>query len=406
MRLPRLHASQRRVAAEAKRFNILACGRRWGKTTLGVDRAVGPALAGFPVGWFSPTYKMLLEAWREIARVLQPVTKRSNVSERRIELVTGGVVEMWSLTDPDAARGRRYKRVVIDEASVVRYLREAWQEVLRPALADYRGDAWFLGTPKGRNYFAELYDLGQDPLQEEYASWQLPTSANPFIPPTEVAAMQAGLPERIYQQEILAQFLADAGGVFRRVLEAATAVEQERAQAGRRYVAGVDWGKLEDFTAIIVLDDQGRMAALERFNRVDYAQQLGRLTALVERFWPSPIVAERNSMGEPLIEQLQRQGLPVQPFTTTAASKQMAIDALALALERGSISLLPDPVLIAELQAYEATRLSSGMLRYGAPPGMHDDCVMALALAWQALDVPQVSIVYDDSLRERVAIGY
>ena len=87
-------------------------------------------------------------------------------------------------------------------------------------------------------------------------------------------------------------------------------------------------------------------------------------------------------MGQPLIEQLQAAGLPVVPFTTTAASKQIAVDALALAFERGALRIIPDPTLIAELQAYEAERLPSGMLRYGAPSGMHDDTVMALMLAW------------------------
>ena len=87
-------------------------------------------------------------------------------------------------------------------------------------------------------------------------------------------------------------------------------------------------------------------------------------------------------MGQPLIEQLQAAGLPVVPFTTTAASKQLAVDALALAFERGSIRIIPDATLISELQAYEAERLPSGMLRYGAPSGIHDDTVMALMLAW------------------------
>ena len=91
-------------------------------------------------------------------------------------------------------------------------------------------------------------------------------------------------------------------------------------------------------------------------------------------------------MGEPLIEQMQREGLPVQPFTTTNASKQQAVDALALAFERGEIEILPDRTLIGELQAFEARRLPSGLLRYEAPQGMHDDTVIALALAWQGLD--------------------
>src|SRR4051794_28279455 len=106
--LPRPHEAQRRVIAVASRFNVVCCGRRFGKTTLGVDRILEPALSGKPVGWFAPTYKILIPAWREIVSLLAPITRRRSDQEHRIELVTGGVVEMWSLDDPDGARGRAY----------------------------------------------------------------------------------------------------------------------------------------------------------------------------------------------------------------------------------------------------------------------------------------------------------
>jgi hypothetical protein len=145
----------------------------------------------------------------------------------------------------------------------------------------------------------------------------------------------------------------------------------------------VDWGKHSDFTVICVVDlNECSLVAMDRFNQIDYTVQVGRLKALYETFLPSMIVAEINSMGDPLAEQLQREGLPVQPFLTTNASKAQAIDALALAFERQTLRILPDPVLIGELQAYEMERLPSGMLRYNAPEGMHDDTVMALALAY------------------------
>lgn len=86
-------------------------------------------------------------------------------------------------------------------------------------------------------------------------------------------------------------------------------------------------------------------------------------------------------MGQPLIEQLQRAGLPVVAFTTTAASKPILIDDLTLAFERRALRIIPDPVLINELQSYEGQRMATGM-RYGAPAGMHDDTVIALALAY------------------------
>jgi hypothetical protein len=96
-------------------------------------------------------------------------------------------------------------------------------------------------------------------------------------------------------------------------------------------------------------------------------------------------MAESNSMGEPIIEQLQRDGLPVRGFATTNATKAQIIEALALAFEQGAITILNDPTLIGELQAYEMARLPSGMVRYSAPEGMHDDGVMSLALAWSAV---------------------
>jgi hypothetical protein len=98
-------------------------------------------------------------------------------------------------------------------------------------------------------------------------------------------------------------------------------------------------------------------------------------------------------MGEPVIEQLIREGLPVQPFLTTNATKASAIDALTLAFERGELRILNDPVQIGELQAFEAERLPSGLTRYGAPEGMHDDTVMALALAWQSMNVPGANLL-------------
>jgi hypothetical protein len=366
----------------------VACGRRFGKSTLGEDLVIRPALEGYPVAWFSPTYKMLAEVWRDLRRILLDVTARSDQTQRRIELITGGVVELWSLDSPDVARGRKYKRVVIDEAAMIRELEEAWQAVIRPTLTDFIGDGWFLSTPKGRNFFWQAFQNGQDPLRDEWMSWQMPTIANPFIRPSEVEAARRDVPERTFAQEYLAEFLEDAGGVFRRVREACTAEPQERAIDGHQYVMGVDWARSFDFTVLSVVDITTKhQVAVDRFNQIDYRVQLDRLKALYERFQPSQIIAEQNSIGSPLIEQLAREGLPMQPFVTTNATKAAAIDALALAFERGEFRILPDATQTAELQAYESERLPSGLLRYSAPDGMHDDTVIALALAWQgALD--------------------
>lgn len=360
----------------------MACGRRFGKSTLIEDRLVGPALDGYPVAYFCPTYKMLQEVWRDVRRTLKPVAARVSEQQHRLELITGGVVDMWSLDSPDVARGRKYKRVAIDEAAMIRHLEEAWQAVIRPTLVDFAGDAWIGSTPKGRNFFWKMWMWGQDIGMGEWASWQLPTMANPYIEKGEVEGLRLTLPERTYRQEILAEFLEDGGEVFRRVAAAIRPDGIEIAPGPGTYVMGVDWGKSNDFTVLVVMDAAtGAVVELDRFNQIDWRVQRQRLTALARRWRTTTILAEANSIGGPNIEELQREGLPVQPFTTTNATKAQIIEGLALAFETSAISLPNDPVLVGELHAYEMERLPSGLARYQAPEGLHDDCVIALALA-------------------------
>jgi hypothetical protein len=342
---------------------------------------------------------MLTDSWRELRSLLYPVTQAANVQEHRIELLGGGVVEMWSLDAGDTVRGRAYGCVVVDEAALAPNLERSWQEAIRPTLTDLSGEAWFLSTPRGMNYFRALYDLGQDPERPDWASWQMPTAANPFISPAEIEAARQDMTEAAFGQEYLAEFISWEGAVFRYVREAATADPMAGPETGHEYAMGIDWGRSIDFTAMCVLDVTARaMVALDRSNRIDYTVQRDRLRALYERWRPAAIIAESNSIGQPVIEALWRDGLPVQPFTTTNASKAAAIEALALAFERSEIRILPDPVLIGELQAFRAEPLPSGLMRYSAPAGQHDDTVMALALAWQAVSGRQTesTLVYFD----------
>lgn len=213
--LPRPHEAQRAILASTARWRVTCAGRRFGKSTLAINRLVGPALEGFPVAYFSPTYGMLTEVWREFARVLRPVLRRTNAQEHRMELVTGGVLDMWSLDTPDVARGRKYRRIGIDEAAMVDHLLETFNLVIRPTLADYAGDADFYSTPRGFNDFHTLYQRGQG-ADPDWQSWHQPTSANPFIPASEIAAMRAEMTSLQFSQEVLADFVNLDGGLFRR----------------------------------------------------------------------------------------------------------------------------------------------------------------------------------------------
>jgi hypothetical protein len=211
--LYQLHPNQEKVRAEARRFNALNCGRRWGKTVLGVDLVAETAIDGEPAAWFAPSYKLLSEPWRELKLLLDPIIASKNETTKQLRLLTGGVVDCWSLDDPDAGRGRKYKRVVVDEAAMARALREAWPKSIRPTLTDLHGDAWFLSTPAGTDsYFRELHALADtDP---DWMAWTMPTVANPLIDPAEVEAARRNLSEAQFAQEYGAAFVDTSGAAW------------------------------------------------------------------------------------------------------------------------------------------------------------------------------------------------
>lgn len=386
--VPEFHPAQQQIVDEARRFNVLACGRRFGKSLLGVSLDIEPALEGYPVSWFSPTHKMLAEIWRDMSQILRPVISRTAVQEHRLELITGGIIDMWSLDAADSTRGRKYKRAIVDEAAMVPGFKDAWEAVIRPTLTDYEGDAWWLSTPRGMNYFKQGFDYGQDPLKPDWASWRFPTSANPYIPAGEIEKAREDLPELTFKQEYLAEFLQSEGAVFRNIEGNLTAIKTTPEEhKGHRVVQGVDWAQKEDFTVICTFCATCKQELeLDRFNKIEWAFQRGRLRAAYDRWRVTYVLAEENSIGSPNIEALQREGMIIAPFVTSSVSKPPLIQSVALALERNEAEWLNIPVATAELVAYES-KISAvtGRPSYGAPEGMHDDTVMARALAWQAV---------------------
>lgn len=318
--------------------------------------------------------------------------------DRMVAIFPQGELLFRSADKPDNLRSKTAYGIVLDEAPLTDGY--AWSEVLRPMLLDTNGWAWLTGTPNGRNWYWQLWQSMQSHV--DWAFFNAPTLGceitadglkrkphpleNPFVKFDEIENIYRTVSQRTFRQEILAEFVEDGGGVFRDVINATRATPQAQAQPGHAYVIGADWGRTNDATVFVVVDITTREACyIDRMEGTPYAMQLTRLRALWERFGQPPIIAELNSMGGPQVESAQQNGLPVQGLTTTNATKAQWIDALALAFEQGTISIIPDQTLVTELQAFESTRLPSGMVRYAAPDGLHDDTVIALALAWQGV---------------------
>jgi hypothetical protein len=332
------------------------------------------------VGYFAPTYKLMLPVWEQVRRTLRAPAATEYKAERRIDTTTGGRVEFWSLDNEDAGRSRGYDLIVVDEAGLVRNLETIWRENLIPALLDRRGRAVLAGTPKGRGDFWRIHQSAiEDP---RWATVRRSTSDNPRLDPADIALLRSAMTERAARQELDAEFLDDGGAVFRNVRSCVG----EIARSNEAAVIGVDWGRYEDATVFAALDPQTRCVVdVERLVDVDFAAQRQALVTFWQRNGGGAVIAEANSIGAPNIEDLQRAGLPVQAFTTTAATKPLLIDTLALALEQRTIVLPSLEWLLNELEMFSVDISASGRARYSAPEGCHDDGVIALALAvWGA----------------------
>lgn len=382
VKLHKLHPGQKAIAEHPARFRVVMCGRRFGKSALGIRLACDAALKGQPVGWFSPSYKLALEAWRELVARLGPIVERQSEQDKRLELKTGGVIEVWTLDSPDPARGRKYALAIIDEAGIAKDLLAVWQAAIRPTLVDLGGRALILGTPKGRRHgFVTLFNRGQAGEDVDWASFRASTLTNPYIPAEEVEAARNELPPEIFQQEFEGVPTDDGANPFG--LEAIRKCITEPSTR-KPVVYGLDLARSMDYTVVCGLDAWMQVCVLERW-QAPWAETKTRVAALVEKV---PVVADATGVGDAIVADLQLMGVDVTPHVFTQSSKLRLMQRLIACFQAGELKV-PDGWLVSELEAFEFTYTATGV-KYEAPKGYHDDGVMALGLSVYGWDRVQV----------------
>lgn len=380
---------QAEVLTAPQRFKVLCAGRRWGKTKVGAARAL--RVARQPrrtVWWVAPQYKHAKRAYEEVlaqlpntllAKPAPPIGGFDAGRAVRLEFKTGSKIEFYSAERPEGMLGGYSDMVVIDEAATMP--EHVWSQIIRPTLADRRGEALFISTPRGFNWFYRLWANGQDPLQPEYRSWRFPSFTNPTIPAEEWEGMRAELPLAVYEQEVLAEFISNAAAVFRKL---DNAVRPMHTPSGH-VVLGVDLAKHSDFSVIYGVRASDRLPCFhDRFNQVSWPAQRSRIhTAIdeVERQGASSvtIMLDSTGLGDVIYDDLTDEGLDTVPVKFTPQWKQMAVTLLSADLERGDAFLLEDQ--IDEFRAYSYTiSEATGRMKYEAQSG-HDDEVSAALLA-------------------------
>lgn len=329
----------------------------------------------------APTYWHTQKQWREFFTYCPAeLVVDINRSDKHVTLENDKHVWFKSADNPDSLRSEGIDVLWVDEGGQIK--EDAWTLGLRPALLDRKGKGIFTGTPKGKNWYFQLWTRGQDPQQTDYKSWTFPSQNNPYLDPKEIAEFARDMPEMAYKQEILAQFIEDIGSVFRGV-EKCVKGTLEAPIPNKAYVAGADLAKLQDFTVVCVLDNAGRLVAFDRFGELDWVFQRKRIVNLCQRY-NARLLIDSTGVGEPFYDSIKRDNVHVDGYKFTNASKKELVENLSIRIENQTVSFPEIPELINELKLFGYKMMPSGLIQYGAPEGYHDDCVIALALAtWQ-----------------------
>jgi hypothetical protein len=392
IRFPKPHVKQAEIAASKAKRVVVNAGRRAGKTTLAARISIKKMILEKRRVLLSSTTQNQADAFWEksklwLGELIDAGVVEKNEQRRMLTYkANGGCIRVKTAYDADTLRGDYADFLVLDECALL--APDAWDKVGAPMLLDNDGDAWFISTPRRRNWFHTLFQRAESDTTGRWAAFHFTSFDNPHLSKAALEEVASDLSAEAYRQEIMAEFLEGEGSVFRNIVEnlTANAHTDPSEHLDHRMVMGVDWAQKNDFTCLCVVCADCRCeVALERFNQIDWALQRGRLTALVEKWNVFYVQAEENSIGSPNIEALQIEGLPIYPFMTTAASKPPLIQSLALAFERRECQWLEHSAATAELHAFES-RIASNTHRvsYAAPEGLHDDTIIARALAWRA----------------------
>jgi hypothetical protein len=409
------HHGQQLVLSDEHRFMTLVCGRRWGKDHLAVIKILSHSLShvsprgGKIYAWLNPVYN---PQGKESFRVFKMFAESGGLIQKSIEtppmeirLINGDKVVFFSADQPDNLRGGQYDGVIINEAGLISDLEDLWAGPIAAMLLDRAGWAWLQGTPKGKGplhkfFLRGLPDKTDQGKPNPWKSFRFPTKTNPFIPPEELDRLKDELPEDIFQQEFLAEFLDSGGAVFRGLDKMRRNSENTKLlpQADMCRV-GIDLAKHTDFTVCIALDPASNVIGFDRFNNLDW----GIITTRIERFcsrFRGTVVLDASGVGDPIYDNLAAKGLAIRPVKFTNEKKTQMVQNLMLLIE-DEVMKIPWPDhshgqdnitdhIWQELEAYSYNITATGRIRYEAPKGFHDDCVTALFLAASEL-APQMA---------------
>jgi len=382
------HRWQREILGDfdegVRRFFLINWHRRARKTTLAINLLIREAATNpnSRFGYITSTYTAAKNiVWRDpnmLKKYLpDAVVKRKNETELYVEFTNGSILSIHGSDNPDSLRGVDFRGIVIDEWAFV--AENVWTEIIRPIIAQSI-DRWamFIFTPHGRNHAYNMWLKTKD--NPEWGHYTLNAEESLIIPETELAKIKAEIPAITYSQEFLCEFGEDASSVFKGV-DFCIGGKYEEKKPSYSYVTGVDLAKIEDYTVLTTMCRETRhVVSHRRFNNVEWSVQKETIIDEVNRY-NSMAVIDATGVGDPIFEDLKQAGVNAKPYKFTNPSKKELIDRLIVAIEQRLITFPNIITLIDELKSYAYEITAAHNVRYNAPAGLHDDCVISLALA-------------------------
>jgi len=372
------------------KYAMLLVGRQVGKTLLAENLLLKWALEhpNSTLMWVSPIYSQARKPFNDIINVLAgtPIIQSSNKSEYEIVLLNGSKLLFRSGEKADGLRGYTLDYLIIDEAAFIKD--EVWNTILKPTILVKGKKVLFTSTPKGKNYLYSLATRGLDPDQKQYLTINGSSYDNPFIDKTELEEARKSLPENIFRQEILGEFVDSGGEVFSDIENYCVLHNWQSRQNNLKYYAGIDVGRQDDYSVLTILNDAGEVVFIYRDRHKPWDTILSEIKKYLVQYNATAFM-EVNSIGDVLFEQLEKQYKNIHPFITTQTTKQDIIEDLIYELNKGELKLPSDelfPPLYNELRTFTyAYSPSTRKVSYRAISGAHDDTIISLALALHSL---------------------
>ncbi len=373
--LPRLTDYQREHLFHPARTVIIEASTKSGKTLGCIVWQGLQVLSDTQQGdhwWVAPVYAQAKIAYRRVKRMLPPEIFDSNDTDNRLTFINGARWWFKSAEKPDNLYGEDVRSIVQDEVS---RMREEADHALRTTLTATGGPRRLIGNVKGRRNWAwrmaRRAEAGAPDMHYARITAHDAIAAGLFSE-DELRAAERDLPEHIFRELYFAEASDDEGNPF-----GIKAIRACIGQLSREPVR--DWGgdlaKSVDWSVLIGLTETGAVAKILRFQK-----PWGETTRIFgETIGHDRAFIDSTGVGDPIVETLQKGAPNITGYKFTGPSKQQLMEGLAAAIQRRQIAY-PDGVIVAELEAFEYIYTRTGV-RYSAPEGLHDDAVMALALA-------------------------